>query len=213
MRLLPDGCVDLVWDGARLVVFGAREASAQVEVRAAARPVGVRLRPGVAGGALGRRADELPAAGIALAELWGARARRWERRLAAADLSGRRELLEGLIATEGRDPDPLVLAAVRLIRSGSSVHGAADAIALSPRALQRRFRAAAGLAPKTFSRVLRLQAFLALLGPLSNGERALAGVAADCGYADQPHLSRECRALTGDTPGGLVTRWSETFKT
>ena len=32
----------------------------------------------------------------------------------------------------------------------------------------------------------------------------LAQVAADAGYVDQPHLTREVRALAGTSPAGLV---------
>jgi hypothetical protein len=34
--------------------------------------------------------------------------------------------------------------------------------------------------------------------------RGLAELAADAGFADQPHLSREARSLTGLTAAGLV---------
>jgi AraC-like DNA-binding protein len=33
-----------------------------------------------------------------------------------------------------------------------------------------------------------------------------AEVAADCGYTDQPHLTREFRQFSGITPGQLSTR-------
>jgi AraC-like DNA-binding protein len=50
-------------------------------------------------------------------------------------------------------------------------------------------------------RVLRLRRFLAQAGP-----GALARAATEAGYADQAHLSRDCRALTGLTPGELLGR-------
>ena len=49
-------------------------------------------------------------------------------------------------------------------------------------------------------RVLRFQRFLQL-----SGERAdLARLALDAGYADQAHLTRETRRLSGRTPAELV---------
>jgi len=52
------------------------------------------------------------------------------------------------------------------------------------------------LGPKAVARILRFQRALRLL---SEG-RALADVAYYCGFADQPHLNREFRALAGGTP-------------
>lgn len=49
--------------------------------------------------------------------------------------------------------------------------------------------------------MLRLQRFLTLA---ARGERDLARLAVDAGYADQPHLSHDCRLLTGATPGALL---------
>jgi AraC-like DNA-binding protein len=40
---------------------------------------------------------------------------------------------------------------------------------------------------------------------LAAGERDLAGLAADLGFADQAHLTRALRAETGTTPGALRT--------
>jgi AraC-like DNA-binding protein len=56
-----------------------------------------------------------------------------------------------------------------------------------------------GYGPKVLARILRLQR--ALRSPHRTTD--LARVAADAGYADQSHLSREVRALTGQSPTEL----------
>ncbi|MBE8522224.1 helix-turn-helix domain-containing protein [Amycolatopsis sp. H6(2020)] len=68
--------------------------------------------------------------------------------------------------------------------------------AVSERQLRRRFVQAVGYGPATYLRVSRFQRAVALAPHVSG----LAALAAAAGYADQAHLSRECRALTGLTP-------------
>jgi hypothetical protein len=70
------------------------------------------------------------------------------------------------------------------------------------RALQRASRTWLGLRPKT---LLRIERARAASRALASGEAAV-DVAHDLGYSDQPHLTRELRALLGRTP-------SEIFKT
>jgi AraC-like DNA-binding protein len=70
--------------------------------------------------------------------------------------------------------------------------------AVSERRLRRRFVQAVGYGPATYLRVSRFQRAVAL-APRVEG---LAALAAAAGYADQAHLSRDCRALTGLTPRG-----------
>src|SRR5262245_52283006 len=53
LRVLPDGCADLIWAGDRLVVVGARPGPQRFPVEAAAHNVGLRLRPGTAAAVLG----------------------------------------------------------------------------------------------------------------------------------------------------------------
>lgn len=72
----------------------------------------------------------------------------------------------------------------------------ADRLGLSQRQLHRRCLPLLGYGPRHLSRVLRLQRALAAPG-------SLAEVAHACGYADQAHLSREVRDLTGTTPTAL----------
>jgi AraC-like DNA-binding protein len=66
--------------------------------------------------------------------------------------------------------------------------------------LIRRFREQNGLTPHAFQRDLRIDRARALL---SDGVPA-AAVAAACGFADQPHLSRMFKRLVGVTPGAYA---------
>ncbi len=58
-----------------------------------------------------------------------------------------------------------------------------------------RFRREVGLSPKRFARVARFRTAIDRLG-----RAPLATVAAECGYADQSHLTHEFRDLAGATP-------------
>lgn len=71
----------------------------------------------------------------------------------------------------------------------------------SRRHLSEKFRAETGLSPKTAARVIRFErACDQLRGPR---RPSLADVAADAGYVDQAHLSRDFRELAGTT----ATTW------
>jgi AraC-like DNA-binding protein len=96
-------------------------------------------------------------------------------------------------------PDGLALAAVRLLPS-QSVSDTADQLGLSVRQLQRVLARETGISPKAFQRVVRLRTFL------REAERgaSLATAAAVAGYADQPHLTRDIRVLSGLTPARLL---------
>ena len=90
--------------------------------------------------------------------------------------------------------------AARLIRAGRGIRRAADDIAFSERQFERRFRDAFGLSPNRFRRIMRLRHAVELA---KNGE-TLSGAAAIAGFADQPHFTREARALTGHSPAALL---------
>jgi AraC-like DNA-binding protein len=87
-------------------------------------------------------------------------------------------------------------------------------LAISGSQLRRRFLASVGVGPKALQRTLRFQGYLALAQAAARpGPRTLvAGVAelaAEAGYADHAHLSRECRRLTGLTPTELLGHRSD----
>jgi AraC-like DNA-binding protein len=51
--------------------------------------------------------------------------------------------------------------------------------------------------------VLRFRSFLGRLDA-ADSDADLAGLAADCGFADQAHLTRECSRLAGVSPAALA---------
>lgn len=83
---------------------------------------------------------------------------------------------------------------------------AARAIGVSHRQLQRQALAAIGLPPARVHRLQRAeQALGRLTGPRGEGAPLpLARLAADLGFADQPHLTRDICDLTGLPPARLA---------
>lgn len=218
-RVLPDGCVDIVWvAGSQLVVAGPATTPVLAPVPAGAAAMGVRFRVGAAGAALGLPASELLDRGVPLEALWGYAAGLLEERLAGA----RFPLAELARTVASRLPergDPLVrAAAIGLARPEARVPELGARLGVGERQLRRRFADAVGYPPKTLQRVLRFQRFLALAEREPEGD--LARLALDAGYADQAHLTREARRLGGLPPAALLAAGagpagerSDSFKT
>lgn len=219
LRLMPDGCADVVWDGTSAFVVGARPEAGRFPVSSSSRNVGLRLLPGVAGTVAGARASSLTAGPVPLADLWGARAAgHLESALAGAakqHLLLERALASRLDGTGEPRPDPAVVSAAGLLaRPGATVDGVASAVGLSGRELRRRFPDHVGYGPKTLYLVLRFQRFLDRAPAVVAGGASLASAAAEAGYADQSHLGRDCRRLSGSSPAALVAsvgRWTAGF--
>jgi AraC-like DNA-binding protein len=207
VRVLPDGCVDIVWSSTNgLVVAGPDTRPVVYPLEREYSAAGLRLRPGVAGSLLGLSVSELRDLRPELSALWGRDAARLEERIALAVPARRRELLEDAIRPLAREaqPDELVLAGLPLLGGrGNTVAELARTLAISERALRRRFNEAIGYGPKKLDRIIRFRRFLhAAMMP-----GGLAAAAAELGYADQAHLTRECRELSGLTPGELLAGW------
>ncbi|GAA3506761.1 helix-turn-helix transcriptional regulator [Streptomyces prasinosporus] len=193
-RVLPDGCMDLLWHDGRLLVAGP-DTRAHLTGGPPSTWAGVRFRPGTAPALLGVPAHELRDRRVDLADLWpAAEVRRATARVNAADHPARG--LEDLAlrrAADAAPPDPVLDRVVTALDAGRPVAATADELGLSARQLHRRSLAAFGYGPKTLARVLRLCRALAL----ARSGAPFAETAARTGYADQAHLSREVRELTG----------------
>lgn len=231
LRVLPDGCLDLIWLAGRLVVAGPDTAAQISSGPPGARYTGLRFGPGLGPVVLGVPAHELRDRQVDLADLWpAARVRRWagrvagaaeerrldaaptsyaagERRLDAAstsDAAGAGTVLEEIAADRLNrvdPPDPRIAGVVSRLRAGARIADTADAVGLGARGLHRLSRAAFGYGPKTLARILRLTRAL----DLARAGVPFATVAASAGYADQAHLSRDVRALAGVPLGVLLS--------
>jgi len=200
--IVPDGCLDIIWVGERLIVAGADTAPVPRQAGQGGDVAGLRFRPGRAGSLLGVPAGELTDQRVPLEALWGAPATRLADELAAAPAPERPQVIARHVEArlgQARPIDTIAAAASDEIarrRGQVSIAGLADDLALSERQLRRRCTTAIGYGPKTLARVMRFQHAL----DLTRRGRPLADVAARAGYADQAHLTREVVALSARTP-------------
>jgi AraC-like DNA-binding protein len=210
-RVLPDGCMDLIWYEDGLLIAGP-----DTRAHVSADPVGgsyagLRFAPGLGPLVLGVPARELRDQRVPLDALWpAARTRPLAERLGGRDTAA---VLDAwatarLGAPGSLDPPSAPSAwgyretagVVRALAAGRPVSGIAAGTGLGERQLRRRCEAAFGYGPKTLGRVLRLQRAL----ELARRGAAFADVAARAGYADQAHLSREVKSLAGVPLGRLI---------
>ncbi len=183
------------------VVGGARAQAYVRSVPGGVASVGAQLAPGAASALLGVPGGELAGRHTALADLWGSVAMDWSERLAdAASPDDRVNMLEALLASRLREPAAGVAAwALERLQQGASVGEVVGASGYSHRHFLSLFRKEVGLAPKVHLRVLRFQGAVAALA--AGRPTSLAAIAQAAGYADQAHLTREFRDISGVTPG------------
>lgn len=194
-RIVPDGCLDLVAGNQELFVAGPDTGAWSSVTRPGAVLTGLRFEPGFAPAVLGVAADELRDQRVPLRELWGREGALITEQVLAGTLSLSAVVAERL--GEAKPPDPAVNALIRRLDAGPSrVAPAAGQLAVGERQLRRRFVQAVGYGPATYLRVTRFRRAI----DLASRAPGLAALAAVAGYADQAHLSRDCRDLTGLTP-------------
>ncbi|MFI5936787.1 helix-turn-helix domain-containing protein [Actinoplanes sp. NPDC051494] len=196
-RVLPDGCLDVIWQDGSVLVAGP-DTTAQVAPVpvAGSRFFALRFADGVGPGILGVPADELTDRQVPLDELMPSAVVR-----AVAEADDPPAALEEFARRRWRAPDQATRAVAAGARAGLTVAAIADSCGLSPRHLQRRCASSFGYAPKTLTRIVRFQRAMGL----ARAGRPFAEVSVLAGYADQAHLSRDVRALAGLPLGQLVT--------
>lgn len=121
--------------------------------------------------------------------------------LLAAARSDDLEALDQLTPVQLKSPriaDWMDVLAVELKNPEIRISDWAYRSGLALETVSRGFRSAFGIGPARFRKELQVQA--ALLD-ITLTARSLAAIATDRGFADQPHLSRSVRAMTGRTPG------------
>lgn len=166
--------------------------------------IGARLEPWAARAWLGPLPPGDGRPPPTLDTLIGAEARRLrEALLTAPDIETRFARFGAWLANQ-----PGLTTAPRLaVRAGEAARAQrlAAAAHLAPRRFRRDFAATAGVAPKRWLLLHRLDAVLRD-ARLTDPAASLAALAADHGFADQPHLTRELRRFTGAAPGAFRGR-------
>lgn len=191
-RVLPDGCMDLLWDGVGLTVAGPDTVAKVHAAPAGSVMTGLRFAPGFAPRVLGMPAVEFVDARPAIGEVWRVADRLTDALATASDPGAALEALALSRWTRTSD-DRLIDEVAALAAVGTPVAVVADRVGLSSRQLHRRSLDAFGYGAKALGRILRLQRALAL----ARAGVSPADAAARAGYADQPHLARDTKALAG----------------
>jgi AraC-like DNA-binding protein len=195
-RILPDGCLDLIWNDGTVFVAGP-DTTAQVgDSPPGSRFFALRFAAGTGPGVLGLPADELTDRQVPLEDLLPAAVVR-----PLAEAADPLAALEAFSLRRWQAPDPAMVAVTARAQAGVAVDAIAVECGLSPRHLQRRCKTTFGYGPKMLTRILRLQTAVGL----ARAGRPYAEVSVAAGYADQAHLSRDVKALAG-VPLGVLLR-------
>jgi AraC-like DNA-binding protein len=211
IMVLSDGgfCAEPVAGAVTMLPFssflvGICDQPINTEYRGHRKGVQVRLDPLAAYALFGVPMHELKNRIVTLSDLLGQVADQWEQRvLGARDWPARfailNRLLKDRIAAGARPSSEVTLAWRTLQRTGggSRVDELVSDAGCSHRHLVKLFRSQIGVSPKTAARLLRFEHAARML---ESGQVSPSHVAAVCGYADQPHLTREFRRLAGVTP-------------
>jgi AraC-like DNA-binding protein len=130
----------------------------------------------------------------------------YERLATESTLTKRASIMEAqfLNRVKARPRDPIAAAAamLRSTSGGTRVDQLAASSGFSPRQFSRLFKERVGMPPKTYARVLRLNA--ALAAKAANPEMSWAEIAQESGYFDQAHLDKDFLDLADASPTAFI---------
>jgi AraC-like DNA-binding protein len=174
---------------------------------------GVRLRPAGVAAFLRDTPSAIAGEVVELEAVLGPEVEQVREQIATTRDLRRRALLLAAAVARHLEPAPALADGIRFAlsllhatRGAVPVRDLVRATGHSHRWVTERFRAAVGLAPKAYARVVRFESAFERLCGLDRVHWA--GFALDCGYYDQAHLVREFRDLAGATPGEVFRRRS-----
>lgn len=201
--VLPDACVDLLWDGERLSVAGPDTRAQHAAIAPGGRVQGLRFAPTVAARWLGVPLRALADQRVALRDLGVGRLATLADRMAERDGDAMGWLAARILAETPSHTDAMQAVHARLSRAQpDTVAQLARDLGITERTLLRRCDDAFGYGPKVLARILRLQRFLAL----RDRHATLTEAALDAGYYDAAQLAGDARRLTGLTPTRLLAQ-------
>jgi len=215
-RVLPDNCVDILWQDGGQAGFAVGMMSSAILV-ASERPVStlaVRFKPGMAGAFLQAPLQEITDQRADIDLLWGrSDADRLSDALWTSEAPLRmrlalieRELLRRLRAASADASGPagtpaLVLRALATLEDSGGevrVEALATRLNVSRQHLAAQFRQHVGLSPKLFARICRFRQATAAIKAAPSPDWAQ--LALECGYFDQSHLIHDFQEFAGSAP-------------
>ncbi len=195
VRVVPDGCVDLIFDGGRLSVVGPMTAPKVVWMDGLRSSIAVRFLPGGAHPFLRLPLHELADRAALLSEIQ----RGGDAMSAAGGLNALESVLLRRLPSFRPDSIDQALAIIAKTGGRAAVGALTSEVGLSARHLERKFLERVGLGPKTLSRIVRFQHAIAALAGAS--EVDWLDLVEAGSFSDQAHFIRDFRALSGLTPG------------
>ena len=222
-RVLPDNCVDILWQDGGGPGFAVGMMSGAILVCSdhPVRTVAVRFKPGAAGRFLDLPLQALTDQRADMDQLWGrGDAERLADELWTDDLPDRARL--DLIETElmrrlraslrdsaaggaGAAMVGQALAAIDASGGALRIEQLAAGLGVSRQHFAAQFRQRVGLTPKLYARISRFRRATAMLGDLrAAGGADWAQLALDCGYFDQSHLIHDFQDFAGSAPQGFL---------
>jgi AraC-like DNA-binding protein len=183
------------------VFVGPKVASERIRRRSSEPMGGVSVAAGAVPALLGVSGHEALGATVGLDSIWSVGS--LPERLAEDAGHGALDLIEAALVDrlEPAWADTSVLAAATAMRNGRAATQAVAALGADRRIFVPEFRRTVGVAPKLYERVCRFnRAIEAIREP---DAAPLAAIAAEHGYADQAHLSREVQHFANTSPSRL----------
>ena len=215
-RVLPDCCVDIILMNGVPMVIGPWTEPFVTTLPSGTNILGARCHPGLASGPLGMPASELLNRSVPLCEVWGSAesarfARIADETSVSAQIKAMEAALIGRMANAG-PVDRATRAAIRWMaqRPNARVEQLSEWLGMSTRQLRRRFVISAGYGPKMFQCVLRFQLLLNE-AHRTGARRTLADLAANAGYSDQAHMTREIQRFANRSPASVLRSVSSTL--
>jgi AraC-like DNA-binding protein len=211
-RVLPDNCIDILWQDGGQPGFAVGMMSTAIQVASAGpvRTVAVRFKPGAAGAFLAAPLQALTDQRADIDLLWGrSDADRLADALWTDDAPDRarlalieRELLRRLHAGGARPAaDTLVRRALHALDAsggGLRIEDLAARLGVSRQHVAAQFRDQVGLSPKLYARICRFRRAAAALKTTPAPDWAQ--LALECGYFDQSHLIHDFQEFAGSAP-------------
>jgi AraC-like DNA-binding protein len=229
-RLVPDGCMDLLWTSSGEVWLCGPETTAWTfALPSQTNAVGVRFRSGIGAIFAGVNASTIVNKRLRLEDLNTPSTHRKHVRehmaFGPSAESDRLIEIEGFVRAVVSDPEWIATVAsdrqfattvlLRLTQAPRLTRSQlADELGINVRQLHRVSLRCFGYGTATLSRLLRFQRFLALMQVAeyrNGGQTGLSAVAIEAGYSDHAHLVRDCRSITNQTPSQFLFEYFPTF--